>query len=112
MIAGGSVKAGERIYKFNVLLTCDMKALAPFLGMYNTFHPKSGYKCMWCVVTNVELGDFTKKEWPFRKEEDILKAGRRDFIHSRQRVKTWPPFIFATSTEVSFDICLAEGLLC
>ncbi len=76
LIEGKKVCVGNKEYSFKVVLTCDMKALAPFLGMNNTFHPKSIFKCMWCEVI---LTILTKKNDRFgqRRRWSIQRLQQR-----------------------------------
>lgn len=53
-----------------------MKCLVRLLGLYETFHSSSKHKCPWCLVKQLELGDFTKLLWPFRKIQDMIAIGK------------------------------------
>lgn len=52
-----------------------MKALARIMGLYDVFHPCSLYKCIWCLVTDLLLADFTIENWEFRNVQQMREIG-------------------------------------
>jgi hypothetical protein len=48
-------------------------ALVKILGLYNTFHPKSKWKCPWCLVHVDNIWNFDIKNWPLRNQAEMQK---------------------------------------
>ena len=74
LISETTIEAGGKTYCFRPTLTCDMKTLTKVLGTYNTFHPSSRWRCMWCAVQKNCLGDFDIEKWDLHTEEVIRNA--------------------------------------
>lgn len=58
----------DLVIQVEPLLVCDLKALLQLLGLYQTYHPSSNWKCPWCKVSDFEIADFTVEHWPFRNK--------------------------------------------
>ena len=70
------MKVGDIEYTIESFLVCDMKCLVKILGLYDVFHPKSHYKCIWCNIVSTMMGDFTVKSWPLRDIQQMLSHGQ------------------------------------
>lgn len=72
LIEGGTLHVLSHEIQVEPVLVCDLKALVKLLGLYNVFHPRSIWKCPWCLVHRNLLGDFTDNCccWPWRDPEE------------------------------------------
>ncbi|KAL6045515.1 hypothetical protein QOT17_022743 [Balamuthia mandrillaris] len=75
LINGGTIKAHGIDYALEPVLVCDMAALIKVLGLYTCYHPKSQWKCPWCLVDMDNIADFTREMWPFRDKTQMWTKG-------------------------------------
>lgn len=62
-------------YTVETYLVCDLACLVELIGLYDTSHPSSNYRCPWCPIPKKLLGDFSKAYWEFRKMDEIVQKG-------------------------------------
>jgi hypothetical protein len=73
LISGRTISVNDIEYSIEPILVCDLVALVKILGLYNVFHPKSKWKCPWCLVCADSIWDFEKPHWELRKYEEMQK---------------------------------------
>lgn len=71
LIQNPSLTVDGKTYQLKLLLVADMAAGQELLGMYDTAHPKSFYRCLWCGVTKDKFTDLDVVAWDFLSEKQI-----------------------------------------
>lgn len=57
ILAKTEIKIDGNTYPLDSSVCVDLKCLATVLGLYNTYHSKSSYRCCWCETTKLPLAD-------------------------------------------------------
>ena len=79
------VDGEEKEVDVEIYLVCDLAALVDVMGLNSVFHPKSHYKCPWCLVTLSELHDMTKKRWEWRDIKKMVEIAK-SISHLSERI--------------------------
>ncbi|KAL6069211.1 hypothetical protein QOT17_007748 [Balamuthia mandrillaris] len=71
------VEVNGQKFDLEPVLVCDLKALVTMLGLYCCYHPKSHWKCPWCLVSAITIHDFGIAQWPLRDEKEMMELAER-----------------------------------
>lgn len=79
---------GDVEYNIEPVLVCDMACLVKVMGLYNVFCPNSKWKCIWCLVNETELFNFTIESWLLRDLTVMRELGKLAEVKQSEGAKS------------------------